>query len=73
MCTYVCRRVCGNVCRWVWQWVADRFGRNVPMIAPEDSDDLTQEEIEYIEGTQNLCSDCVCSVGKYNNTIETTA
>ena len=33
------------------------------MIAPEDSDDLTPEEIEYLDESRNLCSNCVCSVG----------
>jgi hypothetical protein len=64
-CTYVCRRSCRNSCRWeqVWQWIP-RFGRDVPVIAPEESNDLTPEEIEYIHETDNLCTDCVCSIGK---------
>lgn len=68
-CSYVCRRVCNPVCQWVWQWISDRFGRDVdvPMIAPEDSDDLTDEEREYIEETNNavnLCNNCICSIGR---------
>ena len=62
ICRYVCGRVCRYACNWVWQWVSDRFGRAA--IAPEDSDDLTPEEKEYIEETRNLCIDCVCSIGK---------
>ena len=61
VCRYVCRRVCRRACRWVWQWISDRFGRS---IAPEESNDLTPEEREYIDQTQNLCSDCVCSIGQ---------
>ena len=44
--------------------MSDRLGRDVPMIVPEGSNDLTAEEIEYLKETQNLCSNCVCSVGK---------
>ena len=61
VCTWVCRRVCNPVCRWVWDWVADRIGREITL---EDHDHLTPDEIEYIEHTENLCSNCICSIGE---------
>ena len=40
-----------NLCEWGRQWLSDVFERSVPETAPEDQ-------------TDNLCSDCVCRVGK---------
>ena len=67
MCSYICNRVCNLVCEWVWEWVSDVFGRDVSMIAPQESDNLTTEEIEYIDETRNLCSNCICSIGNANH------